>query len=132
VLVVDDNVDTAESTALLLRMRGHEVYVAHDGLQAVESARTLRPDVVLLDISLPGLDGYQVAARLRGDPELRHARLVAVTGYGWDEDRQRSRAAGFDEHLVKPVDLAEFERVLGGPAAESRPDPAPDPGGGPA
>ena len=101
------------------------------GLEAVESARALRPDVVFLDISLPGLDGYQVAARLRGEPELGQTRLVAVTGYGRDEDRRRSREAGFDGHLVKPVDLAEFERVLAGTGADARPGHAPDAAGGP-
>ncbi len=123
VLVVDDNADAAESLAVLLRMRGHEVHVARDGPQALETARAVRPEVVLLDLALPGLDGYEVAAQLRGHPELRRARLVAVTGYGRDEDRRRTRAAGFDEHLVKPVDLADLEGVLR-PVTEAEGDAA--------
>jgi PAS domain S-box-containing protein len=104
VLVIDDNVDSARSLSLLLRASGHEVATAGDGPSGVEAARTFRPEVVLLDIGLPGMNGYEVARHLRGEDGLSGLLLVALTGYGQDEDRQRSREAGFDEHLVKPVD----------------------------
>src|SRR5262249_34854516 len=100
VLVVDDHWDGAESTAALLRIQGHEVRTAHDGPEALEAARAFRPQVVLLDIGLPGMDGYEVARRLRQEPESGGVVLVAVTGYGRDEDRRAAAAAGFDHHLV--------------------------------
>jgi len=103
VLVVDDSVDAAQSLGLLLTGMGCDVQVAHDGLAALESARSNRPDVVLLDISMPGIDGYGVVQRLRQEPDFRAVPFVAVTGLGREEDRQRSRDAGFDEHLVKPI-----------------------------
>jgi CheY-like chemotaxis protein len=106
VLVVDDNVDGAMSMALVLRGDGHTVRVAHDGVEALEIARDHRPDAVLLDIGLPkGLDGLEVARRLRKLPGFAQTLLVAMTGYGGDEDRAKSRTAGFDHHLTKPVDL---------------------------
>jgi CheY-like chemotaxis protein len=106
VLVVDDNVTSAQSLAVVLKLEGHDVQVAHDGGLALEAVRSFRPDVVLLDIGLPGMDGYEVARRLRQEPGLAAgiALLVAVTGYAEDEARRRSREAGFDHHLVKPVD----------------------------
>jgi PAS domain S-box-containing protein len=104
VLVVDDNVDIARSLAKLLKVLGHDVRVAHDGIAALETAREHRPEVVLLDLGLPGIDGYQVAARLRLEENLKHAIIIAITGYGHDRDRRRAREAGFDHHLVKPVD----------------------------
>ncbi len=104
VLVVEDNVDTAESMAILLRLKGHEVLVAYDGPAALEKARSFHPDVVLLDIGLPGLDGYQVAARLRKRRRTANVLLVALTGYGQEEDQARAIEAGFDHHLTKPVD----------------------------
>jgi PAS domain S-box-containing protein len=104
VLVVEDNVDAAESLATLLRVWGHDVQVVHDGLQALDAARGRRPEVVLLDIGLPGLDGYQVARRLRDEVGLDNALLVAMTGYGQPEDRRRSREAGIHHHFVKPVE----------------------------
>jgi two-component system, chemotaxis family, CheB/CheR fusion protein len=104
VLVVDDNVDTAESLALLLRLKGHEVEVAYDGPTALDAATAFHPEVVLLDIGLPGLDGYQVARRLRRRGRSPGVLLVAMTGYGQEEDQRRAREAGFDHHLVKPVD----------------------------
>ena len=106
VLVVDDNVTSAQSLAMVLKLEGHDVQVAHDGGRALEAVASFRPAVVLMDIGLPGLDGYEVARRLRGDPNLGAgiALLVAVTGYAEDEARRRSREAGFDHHLVKPVD----------------------------
>lgn len=111
ILVVDDNQDSAESLALLLEIYGHEVRTAFAGPAALETASTFRPDVVLLDIGLPGMDGYEVARRLRAEHD--RCRLIALTGYGRDDDRERSREAGFDHHLVKPVDLNELARVLG-------------------
>jgi signal transduction histidine kinase len=110
ILVVDDNVDAAAALAELLRLLGHEVEVAHDGLRALAAAR-LRPDLALIDIGLPVMDGYELAGRLREqNPELR---LVAVTGYGLDRDRERSTIAGFTDHLVKPIEMAMLERLLG-------------------
>jgi CheY-like chemotaxis protein len=113
VLVVEDNVDAALTLVDLLRIWGHEVCCVHDGPAAVEIAQGYRPEVVLLDIGLPGMDGYEVARRLRGVPETREALLVAVTGYGQESDRARSREAGFDHHLVKPVDLDGLRRLIG-------------------
>jgi PAS domain S-box-containing protein len=104
ILVVDDSVDTAEGMAVLLRLLGHEVRTAHDGLGAIAEAREFRPDFVLLDIGLPRMSGYEVAARLRQEDGCTGAVLIAVSGYGQDEDRRRSKEAGFDYHLVKPVD----------------------------
>jgi CheY-like chemotaxis protein/anti-sigma regulatory factor (Ser/Thr protein kinase) len=103
ILVVDDSRDGAETMAELLRVWGHVVEVAFDGPSAVKLATEHTPDVVLLDIALPGLDGYQVAERLRGQPAGARMRLVAITGFGQPEDRERARAAGFDEHVTKPV-----------------------------
>ena len=111
-LVVDDNVDAALVLAALLRLLGHEVTVAHDGPSALAAAAAAPPDLVLLDIGLPGMDGHAVAARLRAAGHARAA-LVAVTGYGREEDVRRSREAGFDYHLVKPVSLAELQRICG-------------------
>ncbi len=111
VLVVDDNRDSADSLALLLRSWGHEVRTAHDGQSGLKAALSIRPQLVLLDIGLPGVDGYEVARQLR-DEFGRGVRLVAMTGYGQEEDRRRSRDAGFDRHLVKPVDLAVLREVL--------------------
>ncbi len=104
VLIVDDNEDGAESLAMLLQLGGHETHTAHDGLQAMEAAERLRPDVVLLDIGLPRLNGYEVCRRIREQPWGRDLILVAVTGWGQQEDRRLSREAGFDTHIVKPVD----------------------------
>ncbi len=115
ILVVDDNVDTAESMALLLRLRGHEATVAHDGMEALELAASFEPQVVLLDIGLPELDGYQVAAELRRRPSTAGALLVALTGYGQEEDQRRAREAGFDHHLTKPVDPQVIYQLLAQP-----------------
>ena len=111
-LLVDDHPDAAESLGELLRLQGHEVTVAHDGPAALDSARRRPPDVVLLDLGLPGMDGYEVARRLRAEGTAERALIVALTGYGSDEDRRRSRESDIDHHLVKPVDLAELERLL--------------------
>ena len=112
VLVVDDNVDSAESLALWLRLVGHEVRLVHEGLAALEEARVFRPEIVVLDIGLPDIDGYQVAELLRQEAGLEGMLLIALTGYGQDEDRQRCYDAGFDEHLIKPVDPASLEALL--------------------
>jgi signal transduction histidine kinase/ActR/RegA family two-component response regulator len=120
VLVVEDNLDAAESLAALLRLWGHEVQVVHDGLVALEAARRQRPEVVLLDIGLPGLDGYQVARRLRDEVGLHDALLVAMTGYGQPDDRRRSREAGIQHHYVKPVEPAILRELLATPPSERR------------
>ncbi|MGG7603214.1 hybrid sensor histidine kinase/response regulator [Massilia sp. BKSP1R2A-1] len=111
-MVVDDNVDAAEVLSMLLEAAGHEVAIAHESLRALELARNERPDVCLLDIGLPGMDGNELAQRLRAQAETSSAVLVAVTGYGQAEDRQRSLESGFDHHLVKPVDYDELSAVL--------------------
>jgi len=112
VLVVDDSEDGAESLAMLLQLSGHETHIAHDGVEAIEAAERLRPDVVLLDIGLPRLNGYEVGSRLRKKPWAKDLALVALTGWGQDEDRHRSREAGFDAHLVKPVDYGALLKLL--------------------
>ncbi len=116
VLVVDDNVDVADSLAILLRLRGHEVDTAYDGPAALKRAGAFHPEVVLLDIGLPGLDGYQVASRLRRRRRTASALLVALTGYGQEEDQSRALAAGFDRHLIKPVDPRVIYELLALPA----------------
>jgi signal transduction histidine kinase len=112
VLVVDDNRDAAESLGTLLRIMGHEVRIAYDGPTALEAARAYRPDLVLLDIGLPGMHGYEVAQRIRHEPKLRKVILAAVTGWGQEEDRRRAREAGFDHHVTKPLNRATLERLL--------------------
>jgi signal transduction histidine kinase/ActR/RegA family two-component response regulator len=112
VLIVDDNVDTAQSLGRLLTRVGHEIALAHDGLQAVERACEQAPDAVVLDIGLPGMDGFEVAQRLRGEAGCEDAVIIAVTGYGQPEDREKSLEAGFDHHLVKPVEFDELNRLL--------------------
>jgi two-component system CheB/CheR fusion protein len=112
ILVVDDNVDAADALAHFLGMSGHQVRTAYGGPEALEAARAYRPETVFLDIGLPGMDGYEVARQLRREVGLEGIVLVAVTGYGQEEDRRRSHAAAIDHHLVKPVDLAALEAVL--------------------
>ena len=112
ILVVDDNIDAANTLDVLLRSLGHETCVAHDGLSALKLAAEFRPDVVLLDIGMPGLDGYEVARRLNALKKERRFRIVAVTGWGQESDRERSREAGFDLHLVKPLDAGVLQRAL--------------------
>jgi len=109
VLVVDDNVDLASTMSMLVQESGHEVRMAYDGSTALEAALDYRPHVMLLDIGLPGLNGLEVAQRIRQQPALQHIVLVALTGYGQESDRQHSQEAGFDHHMVKPAD---FEKVL--------------------
>lgn len=112
ILVVDDNQDSASTMAILLRLMGNVTQTANDGLQAVEAASDFRPDVVLLDIGLPQIDGYEACRRIRQQPGGSDVVMVAVTGWGQDEDRMRSSEAGFDHHLVKPVDQATLEDIL--------------------
>ena len=112
VLVVDDNVDSADSIAMLLQVSGHDVRVAYSGPDALETAAEYQPDIVLLDIGLPGIDGYEVARRLRSHAQLEKVKLIAVTGYGQDADRLQSQEAGFDYHLVKPVDAQKLQDLL--------------------
>jgi PAS domain S-box-containing protein len=112
VLVVDDNVDAAATLAMVLRSLGHEARVEHDGLSALAAVAEFKPDAVLLDIGMPGLDGYEVARRMRAMSEGAAVRIIAVTGWGQEADRARSREAGFDVHLVKPVEPNELAKVL--------------------
>jgi signal transduction histidine kinase len=112
VLVVDDNIDAAESTAAFLRLEGHEVKAVHDGLQALASLKVFDPHVVVLDIGLPGLDGYAVARQLRERGDTNHVLLIALTGYGQKEDRQRAADSGFDYHFVKPADPREIQIAI--------------------
>ena len=120
--MVDDNRDAAESLAELLQISGHETRLAYDGVEAVEAAAAFRPDVVLLDIGLPKLNGYDAARRIREQPWGKTMVLVALTGWGQEEDRQKSSEAGFDGHLVKPVDHDALMKLLADlPAAQERP-----------
>ena len=112
VLVVDDNPDAANSLAMVLRMDGHTVGTAYGARQALNQAEVFRPDVVLLDIGLPDMDGFEVARRLRSMRGFEAVRLVAVTGYGHAEARTNSTAAGFDEYLVKPISPTELEATI--------------------
>jgi len=117
VLIADDNVDAAESLAILLRLAGHDVLVAHDGLGALRLATHERPDVVVLDIGMPGMNGYEVARCLRREAWGSGLRLIAVTGWGQDEDRRRALAAGFDSHLTKPFEPEHLESLVVQPGA---------------
>jgi two-component system CheB/CheR fusion protein len=112
VLVVDDSPDLAFSLRLLLQIWGYDVMVALDGVEALTVARQYQPDIVLLDLGLPGLDGVEVARQLRREPGLAQALLVAVTGHSGDQERRRTRAAGCDHHLIKPVDPQRLKTLL--------------------
>jgi CheY-like chemotaxis protein len=112
VLAVDDDPDTADSLALALSLHGHEVRVAYNGPAALAAVQARPPDVVLLDLAMPGLDGYELARRLRRQPGMGDALLVCISGYGSDGHRERSRAAGCDHHLLKPVEVADILRLL--------------------
>lgn len=118
VLIVDDHVDAAESLGLLVRWAGFEVRVAHDGPSALDVADAFRPSVALLDLSMPGMDGYEVARRLRERSDGAGLRLIAVTGSNERQDRERVRAAGFAHHVVKPVEIERLTSLL-------RSDPTP-------
>jgi PAS domain S-box-containing protein len=117
VLVVDDNVDAADSAAILLRLWGHEVQTVYDGLGVLPAVRDFRPDVILLDIGLPGMTGYEVAEQLRAQPGLGSVVLAAMTGYGQEEDRRRAREAGFNVHLTKPLDPTTLQALVTAPAS---------------
>lgn len=123
-LIVDDNVDAAASLSLLLQLGGHITRLAHDGREALDLVREFKPDIVLLDIGLPGINGYEVARAIRRMPELGSALLVAITGWGAAEDRLQSKQAGFDEHLTKPVDISMIELILTALLARHCPCPA--------
>jgi CheY-like chemotaxis protein len=110
ILVADDSVDSALTLTALLAAAGHEVEAVHDGFAALTRAAQFRPHVLVLDIGMPGLNGYDTCRRIRTEPWGRSAIVIAVTGWGTDEDRRRSREAGFDAHLVKPVDYAELQK----------------------
>jgi CheY-like chemotaxis protein len=112
ILVVDDNMDAAESLAAVLAINGHETRMAHDGVQAVEEAQAFKPDVVFLDIGMPTVDGHETARRIRREPWGQAMVLVALTGWGQTEDRRRSKEAGFDHHLVKPADPTVVEKLI--------------------
>jgi CheY-like chemotaxis protein len=112
VLVMDDDPDTADSSAAFLRLHGHAVRVAYDGPAALEALRQRPADVVLLDLAMPGLDGGELARRLREQDGMRDALLVCVSGFGRDEDRRRTREAGCDHHLIKPVAPADLLTLL--------------------
>jgi len=112
ILVVDDNADSAESSAFLLRLDGHEVQIARDGPTALQSVQDFRPDVVLLDIGLPGMDGFEVARQIRAMPDSGNILLIAHSGYGEGEHREKSQQAGFDHHLVKPADLSQMTQLI--------------------
>jgi two-component system CheB/CheR fusion protein len=120
VLIADDNRDSGESLGMLLELSGHQVQLARDGREAVETAIRLLPDVVILDIGMPNLNGYDAARRIRElDPE-RRSLLIAITGWGQDLDRRRSLEAGFDHHLIKPVEPDTLDQLLRSFASSSR------------
>jgi PAS domain S-box-containing protein len=120
ILVVDDHADAAESLAMILRLDGHDVRVAHDGPEALGVAQSHLPHLAFLDIGMPGMDGYELCRRMRAQPALREVLLVALTGWGQEEDRRRSREAGFDRHLVKPVEPGSLRRLLTHPKFTGR------------
>jgi CheY-like chemotaxis protein len=120
ILIADDNRDAADSLAVMLRIVGHEVRTAYDGVQAIDLAEAFRPGLALLDIGMPRMNGYDAAKRIRGQPFGRDVVLVALTGWGQPEDKHRSQLAGFDHHLVKPVDPSILERLLAGTPGDAR------------
>lgn len=122
VLVADDNVDAAHTLAMLLQLSGHDVRLVHDGEAAVREALAFRPDVALIDIGMPGLNGYEVAERLRTTSWRSRARLIALTGWGQSEDEHRAAEAGFDQHVTKPLDPEWLPTLIEGPASEHRDD----------
>jgi len=111
-VVADDNVDTAHSLSLLLEALGHEAKIAHNGVQALGLAHEFQPDAMIIDIGMPGLDGHDLARRIRAEPWGKELLLIAASGWGQDEDKERSREAGFNLHLVKPVELETLEALL--------------------
>jgi len=119
VLLIEDNLDTSESMSLLLELLGHRVRSFADGFAAIDAARANPPDVMLVDIGLPGIDGYEVARRVRREPGLNEVVLVALTGYGRDEDKQNAMVAGFDYHLVKPINPDTLDGLVSGLASHA-------------
>jgi CheY-like chemotaxis protein len=115
ILVVDDNVDAAMTITSLLKVWGHDVQMAYNGQSALEAVRIFKPEVILLDIGLPGMSGYEVAKRLRAEPAAQNAIIAALTGYGQESDRKRSFEAGFDYHFTKPADPTTLEKLLAAP-----------------
>ena len=120
IFIVDDNADAADTLAMLLQLEGHEVQAVHTPAEALQKIESFRPDVALVDIGLPEMNGYELVRRLRNQPSLAAVKFVAVTGYGQLEDRRRVRDAGFDDHLVKPVNMPALTRALSGTRAETR------------
>ena len=112
ILVVDDNRDSADSLSMLLELNGHELRTAYDGIEAVEAVAAFQPDIVLLDLGMPRLNGYEAARRIREQQGHKAPLLVALTGWGQDHDRRRTEEAGFDFHLIKPVELAALTKLL--------------------
>jgi CheY-like chemotaxis protein len=125
ILIVDDNRDAAVSLATLLQITGHETFMSHDGRAAIEAAQKHRPDLVLLDIGLPTFNGYEVCRQIRGQPWGKEMVLIALTGWGQSEDRRKSRDAGFDGHLVKPVNYGDLVKMLRTLVAARRPEEQP-------
>lgn len=118
VLVVDDNHDAADSLGMMLQFLGSDVHIVYDGEAALQALDSYKPALVLLDIGMPGMDGYDVARQIRQHPEARDVTLIALTGWGQPDDRRRARRAGFDDHLTKPLDMGALQRAL---AALNRP-----------
>jgi two-component system CheB/CheR fusion protein len=112
ILLVEDNHDAAESFSILLGLGGHDVRVAHDGAVALATVEGFSPDVAFIDVGLPGIDGYELAPLLRAHPRCRGSMLIALTGYGREDDKRRASQSGFDHHMTKPVDLAAIDRLL--------------------
>ncbi len=112
ILVVDDNSDAADMLALLLEQLGHTTRVAHDAVEALAAIADLTPELAVLDIGLPGMDGYELARQLRANPITQNTRLIALSGYGQDSDKEQSAQAGFDAHLVKPIAFGDLRAVI--------------------
>ena len=123
VLVVDDNRGSAQTLAMLLKNVGNDVRTAHDGQEAIEQAQDYRPHVLLLDLGMPKLNGYEVCRRVREQAWGTSMEIIALTGWGQAEDRQRTKEAGFDHHLVKPVDVARLKELLDETAQRAQPSP---------
>ena len=112
ILIVDDNCDSATSLAMMIQLMGNETETAFDGFEALEVGGKFQPDLILLDIGMPRMNGYEAARRIRGEPWGRDLTLVALTGWGQEEDRRKSQDAGFDHHLTKPISLTQLEKLL--------------------
>jgi CheY-like chemotaxis protein len=127
VLIVDDNLDAAETLAMMLQLLGQQTRQAHDGHEALKAAQEYHPDVVFMDIGLPGLNGHEVVERMRGELGMGDAYIVALSGYGTEEDRRKSLESGFDTHLVKPLDPSQLPQLLAAGARPAREAPKPAP-----